>query len=229
MKKSRNVTSIPTLDVELALRKEGYTIIGGADEAGRGSVFGPVCVGIAVLPLIGNTDDLKHTLREVRDSKKIARPKVYRLAEVVKTSALAWGVGESSAQEIDQFGIRDAISLAAERAWFILHENTPRVQIDFLLTDSTMKVDKIISHHRGIVKGDSLCLSIACGAILAKNHHDILVRELLHEHGYRGEYGLDHNVGYPTPAHKRAIQRYGRTEHHRKTWNLKPIADNSSD
>lgn len=212
---------MPTLEQELALHTQGYRAIAGVDEAGRGSIFGPVCVGMVVLPL----DDpalLMTSLSEVRDSKQISRAKVYRLAEVVKDEALAWGVGVGTAQEVDTMGIMSAIRLAAERALDQL-QTTFSVQVDFLLTDSALPCPTPFPSDQrlAIVKGDVLCLSIACGAILAKQTHDELVREIAVR--YSTEYQLNENVGYGTKAHRDAIGRLGYTEHHRRTFKLRSL------
>lgn len=212
---------IPTLDQEMILQEHGYRVIAGVDEAGRGSIFGPVCVGMAVLPL-DDPATLVTALSEVRDSKQISRPKVYRLAQVVKEEALAWGVGIGTAQEVDTVGIMGAIRLAATRALEQL-ETTFSVQVDFLLTDSTLPCPTHFptDQRLAIVKGDALCLSIACGAILAKQAHDELVREIAAQ--YSPEYQLNKNVGYGTQAHRDAIGRLGYTDQHRRTFKLKSL------
>jgi ribonuclease HII len=220
---SESPTPIPSLDHECAGLQEGYRFIAGVDEAGRGSLFGPVCVGMVVLPL----DDvawLKETLTQVRDSKKLYRPKVYRLAEEINEIAMAWGVGESTAAEIDRagVGIMGAIRLAAERAWQQLHTQYS-IKIDYLLTDSRMPVGHLGIPQKPLVKGDLLCLSIACGAILAKHFHDERIRQLVEENGYHEDYQLTQNVGYGTPAHISAIRERGRLPHHRHSFNLKAV------
>ncbi len=211
---------IPTLDFERDLLQQGFRVIAGVDEAGRGSLFGPVCVGMAVLPL-DDLDTLAETLTEVRDSKKLYRPKVYRLADVVKETALAWAVGVGAAREVDQFGIMGAIRLAAERTLSELQASLDdEVEVDFLLTDTAMPLDNLEVGRQSIVKGDAKCLSIACAAILAKHRHDVLVRELAQD--YDESYQLNSNVGYGTAAHIRAIRTLGPTPHHR--YSYKPVA-----
>ncbi|NOG62075.1 MAG: ribonuclease HII [Chloroflexi bacterium] len=213
----KNKTPMPTLDEERALYADGYQFIAGVDEAGRGSIFGPVCVGMVVLPS-QNLDDLVQELNEVRDSKKISRPKVYRLSEKIKEVAVSWGVGAASAQEVDKIRITAAVSEAGYRAYADLQNHTP-LKIDYLLTDSRMNLSKLALPAKAIVKGDMLCLSIACAAILAKTQHDILVRQLAEQ--YDEVYQLQTNVGYGTAAHIYAVRKYGHTDHHRKTFILK--------
>ncbi|MBI5929490.1 MAG: ribonuclease HII [Chloroflexi bacterium] len=213
----KNKTPMPTLNEERALYAEGYKTIAGVDEAGRGSIFGPVCVGMVVLPS-QNLDDLTQELNEVRDSKKISRNKVYRLSDKIKGVALGWGVGVASAQEVDKIRITGAVSEAGYRAYADL-QGRSSLEIDFLLTDSRMNLSKLELPSKAIVKGDMLCLSIACAAILAKTQHDILVRELAKQ--YNEVYQLQNNVGYGTAAHIQAVWTHGHTDDHRKTFVLK--------
>ncbi len=214
-------TPIPTIEQELALYEKGYRVIAGVDEAGRGSIFGPVCVGMVVLPL-DDTANILQVLSQVRDSKKISRPKVYRLADVVKLEALAWGVGVGNVEEVDTIGIMPTIRLAAERALSQLQANFS-VRVDFLLTDSALPCPMGFppSQQLALVKGDMYCLSIACGAILAKQQHDVLVRETAQH--YSDDYQLHFNVGYGTKAHREAISRLGRTPDHRHSFKLKSL------
>jgi ribonuclease HII len=215
----RNKTPMPTLDEERILYMEGFRCVAGVDEAGRGSIFGPVCVGMVVLPN-ENLPELIEALNEVRDSKKISRRKVYRLSDEIKGVAVAWGVGASSAQEVDEWRITRAVSEAGYRAYADLQARRPS-EIDFLLTDSRMNLSKLEKPAKAIVKGDMLCLSIACAAILAKTQHDILVRKLAEN--YDEAYQLNNNVGYGTAAHIQAVHEHGHTNDHRRTFRLKAI------
>jgi len=218
MAKRPSKTPVPTLDYERELLDRGYRLIAGVDEAGRGSIFGPVCVGMAMLPL-EDFAYLQKELSEIRDSKTLHRPKVYRLADTVKEVALSWGVGQSTAQEVDQHGIMGGVRVAAERALVELEGRFGK-RIDYLLTDTAMPLKHLPIGQHSIVKGDLYCLSVACGAILAKHHHDVLVRELAEQ--FPDDYQLHQNVGYATAAHRRAIAELGPTAHHRFTF--RPIA-----
>ncbi|NDJ87123.1 MAG: ribonuclease HII [Chloroflexi bacterium] len=210
---------IPTLDHEREIKNSGYRVIAGVDEAGRGSLFGPVCVGMVVLPL-DDMDALALALAEVRDSKLIAREKVYQLAADVKATALAWAVGQGSAQQVDQYGIVAATRLAAEQALAAILQDG--LAPDYLLTDSRMPTPTgfPLENQRALVKGDRTCLSIASAAILAKECHDRVVRELAQH--YDDGYQLNNNVGYGTAAHRHALQLLGPTPDHR--YSFRPIA-----
>ena len=216
---------VPTLDYERELLAQGFQIIGGVDEAGRGSIFGPVCVGIAVLPL-DDLDILAEKLSDVRDSKKLYRPKVYRLAPIIQQIALAWGVGQGTAKEIDkpEIGIMGAIQLAAGRA-LTQAEQQLGGKVQYLLTDTALRLPQDFPKDRrqSILKGDMYCLSIACGAILAKHYHDEVVRNLAEN--YPDDYQLNRNVGYATAAHINAVKQLGATPHHRHSF--RPIAQPS--
>lgn len=213
-------TPIPSLKAEYAIRARGFSHIAGVDEAGRGSIFGPVCVGMVVFDL-DQAEQVQKSLADVRDSKKLQRSKVYRLADTVKLAAQAWGIGSASAQEVDRLNIMGAIKLAAGRALESL-ENVFDLQVDFLLTDSRLPApagfDPMRQESR--VHGDMYCLTVASASILAKQHHDLLVRELARD--YDDAYQLHSNVGYSTIAHKQAIRELGPTPHHRHSF--KPIA-----
>lgn len=213
------VMQIPHLDHEQALIKQGHRTIAGVDEAGRGSIFGPVCVGMVVLPL-DNPVALKEQLTQVRDSKTLYRKKVYRLAADVQTAAVAWAVGVNSAADVDQYGIMGAIRRAEEQALEMIQAQLGYT-VDFLLTDSTMPTPTGFpkDHQRALVKGDVHCLSIACAAILAKSEHDTLVRQLAQ--AYAEDYQLQNNVGYGTAAHLETLRRLGGTPHHR--YSFRPV------
>jgi ribonuclease HII len=204
----------PTLDFEQALLKQGYLSIAGTDEAGRGSIFGPVCVGLVILPLDNDPERLLETLDEVRDSKQLLRTRVYELSDVVKGTARAWAVGEATASEVDERGIVGGIRLALLRAY-----HTIEAQIDYVVADYSLPANVLEFPYQNIKKGDAQCLSIACAAILAKHQHDLRVRELALD--YPDDYGLDRNVGYGTPSHIEAIRQLGPTPHHRHSF--KPI------
>lgn len=201
----------PTLKFERDVLERGYFSIAGTDEAGRGSIFGPVCVGLVVLPLNGDLERLTRTLEDVRDSKQLMRKKVYKLADVVKPAVSAWAVGEASANEVDNYGILGGIRLALRRAYEVID-----TQIDYVLADFSLPVNILSLPCQNIKKGDAKSLSIACASILAKYQHDLRVRELAQD--YADDYGLDRNVGYGTPSHIEAIRRLGPTPHHRHTF-----------
>lgn len=203
---------IPSPD--LTYEKElwsSYTLIAGLDEAGRGALAGPVCVGAVILP--HNNPHLLRTLSGVHDSKQLTPRKRSQLVPQIQATALAHGIGFSSAEEIDQMGIVPATRLAASRALESLH-HFPQ----YLLTDFRLELPELDIHQSAIVKGDQRSLSIACASILAKTARDELMRRLNEEHP---EYGFSHHKGYGTFFHRKKIEQLGHSPIHRKTFQLK--------
>lgn len=188
-----------------------YKHIAGMDEAGRGALAGPVCVGAVILP-----DDeslLASTLVGARDSKQMTPRQRERLAITIKEIALNWSVGFASAVEIDSQGIVRATRLAAIRA---LHQFSLSPQ--YLLTDFRLELPQLDISQTSLVKGDALCLSIACASILAKTERDAQMQKL--DIKYPG-YGLGKHKGYGTQAHRSALKRLGYSSIHRKSFTVK--------
>ncbi|MEM1136360.1 MAG: ribonuclease HII [Bacteroidota bacterium] len=177
----------------------------GLDEAGRGSLAGPVVAAAVVLPK--NFD-----LPGLRDSKKLSYKHRNRLKVIIKEQAIAWAIGEATAEEIDKINISQATFLAMHRALAKIKKPIDQLLIDGLHFNAYKKVP-----HHCIVKGDSKFASIAAASVLAKTYRDELMQKLAVEHH---EYGWDHNVGYPTLEHRRAIARFGITDWHRRSFRM---------
>src|ERR1041384_1313600 len=154
----------PDLTFELNLWPH-YTYLAGLDEAGRGAIAGPVAVGAVILP--NDPSLLSSTLSGARDSKQMTPLERHSLAPQIKAIALSWSVGFATAEEIDSQGIVRATRLAAMRA---LHQFTLTPQ--YLLTDFRLELPHLDISQTSLVKGDTLCLSIACASILAKTERD---------------------------------------------------------
>ncbi len=201
----------PDLHYEKILWKGGYSFIAGLDEAGRGALAGPVCVGCVILP--NDDPHLARTLRGVRDSKQLTPRERSRLAPCIKETSLAYGVGFSSSDEIDSLGIVSATRLAASRALESLIANYQFP--NYLLTDFRLELPELDIPQTSIVKGDCLSLSIAAASILAKTARDALMFEL--DSQYPG-YRLGKHKGYGTQFHRLAMKRMGLSPIHRKTF-----------
>jgi len=199
----------PDLSFEHKLWQSGLTYIAGMDEAGRGALAGPVAVGAVIL---SNKPHLARTLSGVRDSKQMTTLAREQLAPRIKESALAWGVGLASPEEIDSLGIVAATRLAALRALEALS-----VFPDFLLTDFRLELPELDIPQTSLVKGDVKCLSIAAASVLAKTTRDALMRDL--DSQYPG-YGLGKHKGYGTPFHRLAMKRLGYSTIHRKSFSF---------
>jgi ribonuclease HII len=196
----------PTLRVERGLWDEGRDVVVGVDEVGRGAWAGPLMVGAAVLPR-------DRRVYRVRDSKMLTEAERERLFDRIASWCVAWAVGAASQEECDELGMAEAQRIAARRALEGLG-----VAPDHVLIDG--KWDFVTSVGGGlrtqrIVKGDATCLSISAASILAKVTRD---RHMRLEAPNFPAYDFDSNKGYPCPRHKMALQAWGPTSIHRRTW-----------
>ena len=188
--------------IEDACREEGYTVICGVDEAGRGPLAGPVCAAAVILP-----DHLE--LPGLNDSKKLSDKKRRELFPLIKEQAIAYGIGLASEKEIDEINILQATYLAMERAIAQLEGKA-----DLALIDGNRAKDFGLP-VKTVVKGDSLSASIAAASILAKVTRDDLMEQAAVE--YPG-YGFEIHKGYGTKAHYAALTEKGPSPIHRMTF-----------
>ena len=195
-------STVPGLRVEKALWDEGVDVVVGIDEVGRGAWAGPITVGVAVLPQ-------DRRVYKVRDSKMLTEAERERLFDRIASWCVAWGVGHASQPECDELGMSAAQRLAGKRALEQMGVQPGAYLIDgrwdFIGRGNTQR----------IVKGDATCLSIAAASILAKVTRDRLMRE---EAEHFPAYDFDRNKGYPCPRHKAALQAWGPTSIHRRSW-----------
>lgn len=201
-----------SLSYEHDLTAQGYRIIAGIDEAGRGAWAGPVVAGAVCLPL--DRDDLPVLLEGVRDSKQLSPRARAGLVERIQNTALTWGIGAANHDEIDQLGIVPATCLAMQRALDAAVERAPHLQPDFLLLDSIRWLN-LNRPHLALVKGDQLSLSIAAASVLAKVYRDNLMVEL--DSAYP-EYGFAVHKGYGTSQHQAALKTHGASPIHRMSY-----------
>ncbi len=195
----------------MALYLQGYGLIAGLDEAGRGSWAGPVVAGAVILPL--SLPDLEERLNGVRDSKQLSPLERERFYEIICSLALVVGVGVIPSAIIDKLGIVSATRQAMALA---IAELSPPP--DFLLIDF-LHLPAIKISQKSIVRGDALSLSIAAASIIAKVTRDRLMVKL--EAEYPG-YGFARHKGYGTPQHRAALARLGPSPLHRLSYN--PVA-----
>ena len=179
----------------------------GCDEAGRGCLAGPVFAAAVILP-----PDYVHA--ELNDSKQLSAAKREKLRRDVEKDALAWAVARIDAPEIDEINILEASIKAMNTAVKCLS-----LRPDFLLIDGNRFHTVSEIPYQCVVKGDATYLSIAAASILAKTHRDAYMCALDKEYPV---YQWAKNKGYPTREHRNAIQRYGITPHHRKSFTLLP-------
>ena len=188
-----------------------YKYIAGLDEAGRGALAGPVCVGAVILP--DDNPHLMRTLSGVRDSKQLTPRKRDQLAPRIKKIARAWGIGFASADEIDALGIVPATRLAASRALGAI-----TFFPNFLLTDFRLELPELDVSQTALVKGDQRSMSIASASILAKTARDEIMIELDTQYP---QYGFSRHKGYGTLTHRRMVAKFGFSPVHRKTFQIK--------
>ena len=195
----------PTFTEERELYTQGYRLIAGIDEVGRGTIAGPVVAAAVVLPLEVNIQ----WLSLVRDSKQLSPRRREFLFEQIQQTEMAVGVGMVAHTVIDERGIVKATQLAMGRAV----EQLP-VTPDFLLIDALV-LPEVALPQKGIVHGDRLSLSIACASIVAKVSRDHYMVEL--DNLYPG-YGLACHKGYVTPQHLLSLQQLGPCPIHRQSF-----------
>ena len=194
------MTELWTLENEIY--DEGYQLLCGVDEAGRGPLMGPVCAAAVILP--------RGLLIEgLNDSKKLSEKKREALFTVITGNAVAYGIGFASAEEIDEINILNASMLAMERAIEALS-----VKADFALIDGNCKRNIKIPAET-VVGGDAKVPSIAAASVLAKVSRDRLCYELDKEYP---QYGFAKHKGYGTREHMEALRKYGPCPAHRKTF-----------
>ena len=180
-------------------------LICGVDEAGRGTLAGPVSAAAVIL-------DPARPIEGLADSKKLSEKQRDRLAPLIRARALAWAVAYAEVEEIDRLNILQATLLAMRRAVEALSIRPQQVLVDGLYCPQTG------IPSQAIVKGDSKVAAISAASILAKTARDELMLAL---HGCYPQYGFDAHKGYPTAAHLAALREHGVSAVHRKTF--KPV------
>lgn len=188
--------------IEEELYTQGYELICGVDEAGRGPLAGPVCAAAVILPrglVIPGLDD----------SKKLTDKRRRELMPLIKEQAIAWGIGFATHEEIDQINILQATFLAMERALAELN-----MKPDLALIDGNREKDFGLP-VKTVVKGDSLSANIAAASVLAKVTRDDLMEAQAAEYP---QYGFEIHKGYGTKAHYAALKEFGPSPIHRMTF-----------
>jgi ribonuclease HII len=211
----RKPTETAALNLERALWAKGYRAVAGIDEVGRGAWAGPVAAGAVIFP--PDRDDLRTILEGVRDSKQLRPAAREALIGRIKATALGWGIGAASNDEIDALHIVPATCLAMGRALDDLTRRFPAVTTDFLLLDSIRcaAFEMGTLPHRAIVNGDRLSLSIAAASILAKVWRD---EQMTHYDRLYPEFGFGINKGYGVAAHRAALKQHAPCKIHRMTF-----------
>jgi ribonuclease HII len=187
-------------------RGQGFLLVGGIDEVGRGPLAGPVVAACVVTdgPLM---------LRGLNDSKQVHPELRTALALEIRAHAVAWAIGEASVAEIERLNIYWASVLAMERALAAL----PR-EPQYLLTDA-VRIKSYSGPQLPVIKGDAKCATVAAASIIAKVYRDGLLVELDRRFP---QYGFADHKGYATQRHIDALAQHGPCEHHRRGfWRVK--------
>ena len=188
--------------IEKNCRVEGFQVICGVDEAGRGPLAGPVVAAAVILP-----EGLE--IPGLNDSKKLSDKRRRELFPLIQEQALAYGIGWASQEEIDEINILQATFLAMNRALEAM-----AITPDLALVDGNRDPGFPIP-TKTVVKGDSLSANIAAASVLAKVTRDRFMEEMGEK--YPG-YGFEIHKGYGTRAHYAALETLGPCEIHRKTF-----------
>ena len=182
-------------------------LICGVDEAGRGPLAGSVIAAAVIL-------DPDRPISGLADSKKLSASARERLAPEIREKALAWAIGEATAEEIDQINILQATFLAMRRAVEALARQPERA-----LIDGNRIPPGLPCAAEAIVKGDAKEPAISAASILAKTYRDAQLLVLDRQYP---QYGFARHMGYPTAAHLQALREHGPSPAHRKTFG--PVA-----
>ncbi len=184
---------------------QGYQLVAGVDEVGRGPLVGDVVTAAVIL-------DPNNPIEGLNDSKKLSEKKRLALLPEIKQKALAWSVGRCSPEEIDQLNILQATMVAMQRAVEGLN-----VTPDLVLIDGN-RCPQLPMQSQAVVKGDLRVAEISAASIIAKVVRDQEMEELDKQHP---EFGFAKHKGYPTKAHFEAIDQHGVIDQHRKSF--KPV------
>lgn len=192
----------PGIAAERDLWESGLSTVVGVDEVGRGAWAGPIAVGAAIIPR-------GRRVYKVRDSKLLTESEREALFDRIAGWCVGWAVGMASAAECDDLGMSAAQRLATRRALDDL-----AVAPDAVLVDGGWD---FVGHAqtRTVVRGDASCLSIAAASILAKVTRDRVMRAAAIDYPH---WAFEGNKGYPDPRHQAALQWYGPSAIHRRSW-----------
>ena len=193
------------LEYEKKLYKEGYKLIAGTDEVGRGPLVGPVVAAAVILPV-------DYYLEGLDDSKKLSEKKRNKFYDIITRDAISYGIGIVDAKTIDEINIYEASRLAMKIAI-----NNLSIKPDFILTDA-MPLN--MPNSLAIIHGDALSETIAAASVIAKVTRDRMMYELDQLYPM---YGFKDHKGYPTKKHLENLEKYGILDNYRCSY--KPVKE----
>ena len=193
---------MPNYEFENELVNEGYTVVAGTDEAGRGPLAGSVFAAAVILPA-------GLVIEGLNDSKKLSDKKREKLYDVIKKEAVSYAVATADVSEIDSLNILNASQLAMRRAVAMLSPCPDAVIVDGNVAR------EFPMYAKTLVKGDSKSMSVAAASILAKVERDRYMEELDKQYP---QYAFAKHKGYPTKEHMDLVRQHGASPVHRKTF-----------
>jgi len=223
---SSKTSQLPSLSFENSFFETGTRFVIGIDEVGRGSIAGPVAVGVA---LLDNQRNLQQWPAKLKDSKLISEKVREEIYPEVASWVSGWAVGMATVEEIETKGIIEALSLAGSRALEALVRD-PALQ-QAMAKDGVMMI--LDGSHNWLgskaldlpvtvkTKADRDCVSVACASVLAKVTRDKLMLEI---HEQYPSFGLASNKGYASEGHITALREQGPSPVHRLSWLTKILA-----
>lgn len=194
---------MPTLKIENNLHRQGFNLIAGVDEAGRGPLAGPVVSAAVIFP-----KNVK--IKRLDDSKKLSQKNREILFEIIFEKALALGVGFVSEAVIDKINILQATFISMKRAIHNL-----KIKPDYVLVDGNFAIPGISIAQKSIIRGDSISASISAASIIAKVTRDRYMFEMDNKYP---QYGFRFHKGYGTKMHFEMIAKHGLSPLHRRTF-----------
>ena len=194
------MTELWTLENEIY--DEGFTLLCGVDEAGRGPLAGPVCAAAVMLPR-------GHVIEGLNDSKKLTEKRREELYDVIRSESVSYGIAFASVEEIETLNILGATFLAMNRA---IKQLSPAPELALIDGNRTKG---IVVPARCVVKGDSKCADIAAASVLAKVTRDRYMLEMAEKYP---QYHFEQHKGYGTTLHYEALREYGPSPIHRMSF-----------
>ncbi|HNX11256.1 MAG TPA: ribonuclease HII [bacterium] len=196
------------LEKEAQLFSQGYKLIAGVDEAGRGPLAGPVVAAAVIFDSHFQIDSPE--LEKIKDSKKLSAKQRERLFTLIKEKAVAISIGTVGHGTIDNINILQATFLAMDKAVATLS-----VQPDYVLVDGKFTIPQSDKKQEAVIDGDAKVFSIAAASIIAKVSRDYLMAEL---HKKYPEYNFLQHKGYGTKSHLEALREFGPSPIHRRSF-----------
>jgi len=203
----------PNFKFEKTIITDKINYIAGVDEAGKGTLAGPVTVGIVIFDINNSNEKLLIDIG-INDSKKISPTKRQKLYEYIVLNSISYSTGSSSESEIDSIGINESIQLALSRALGNLNQKPHHLLID------AIEYSYSDIPQTSIIKGDQKSLSIAGASILAKVTRDNYMININNKYPH---YFFNKNKGYGTKSHIDSIKKYGKSKIHRKSFIIKNL------